>query len=234
MQGAPRREGVTSYWTILTQFSSSKEPAALWLPILCDTLAWGSATVALNLGGKTDSVAGLFTLQQLQVLSVTSLIYCTRMSLNFIIICRLMASRDRMCLNFRSMSNAASADRSVLKDSSIKFFASFSITCQNKTTKKSRKHPSCHRNCPAEAKWQKKEKRQKEISALRRLHGASAEAGGQQGRRMARGFLPSLSQHTTTEETFLNINLSDKDLGEGTAAGDLLEAENVTTGENFA
>lgn len=35
------------------------------------------------------------------------------------------------------MSNAASADRRVLKDSSIKFFASFSITCQKKSQEKS-------------------------------------------------------------------------------------------------
>lgn len=64
--------------------------------------------------------------------SITSLQYCARMSLNFIIICRLIASRERICLNFKSMSNAASADRRVLKDSSIKCFASFSITCQKK------------------------------------------------------------------------------------------------------
>lgn len=58
----------------------------------------------------------------------TSLQYWSKTSLNFIIICLLMVSRVRMCLKFNSMSNAASADRRVLKDSSIKFLASSSIT----------------------------------------------------------------------------------------------------------
>lgn len=89
--------------------------------------------------------------------SVTSLQYCARISLNFIIICRLMASRERMCLNFKSISNAASADRSVLKDSSIKFFASFSITCQKQTkTKKPRKKPLGPCNYPTKSKMSRK------------------------------------------------------------------------------
>lgn len=46
----------------------------------------------------------------------TSLQYCARMSLNFCIIWLLIASLERMCLNFRSMSKAAAADLKVLKD----------------------------------------------------------------------------------------------------------------------
>ena len=110
-------------------------------------LFWGNSTVSLNLDEKDNSVVPLLTLCQVyfhcynshRFGSVTSLQYCARISLNFIIICRLMASRERICLNFKSISNAASADRSVLKDSSIKCFASFSITWQKQTKKAKKK-----------------------------------------------------------------------------------------------
>lgn len=50
--------------------------------------------------------------------------YCARISLNFCIIWAFMASRDLICLNLRSISKAPSADLRVLKDSSMKRFAS--------------------------------------------------------------------------------------------------------------
>ena len=57
----------------------------------------------------------------------TSFPNCTKMSLNFFIICELIASRDLMCLKFKSMSKAPSADLSVLNESSMKCLASFSM-----------------------------------------------------------------------------------------------------------
>lgn len=57
----------------------------------------------------------------------TSLPYCIKMSLNFIIIWELIASLDRMFLKLSSNSNAPSADLKVLKDSLIKLIASFSM-----------------------------------------------------------------------------------------------------------
>ena len=58
---------------------------------------------------------------------LTSFPYCNRMSLNFFIICELIASRERMFLNLSSMSKAPSAERSVLKDSLMKCLASSSM-----------------------------------------------------------------------------------------------------------
>ena len=127
-------------------------------------LFWGNSTVSLNLDEKDNSVVPLLTLCQVyfhcynshRFGSVTSLQYCARISLNFIIICRLMASRERICLNFKSISNAASADRSVLKDSSIKFFASFSITWQKQTKKSQEKKLLGPCNCPTKSKMSRK------------------------------------------------------------------------------
>lgn len=127
---------INSYW-----ISSLNKRTLCWLPVACDTHIWGNSSFPeFGWGRERDStlhilpnVSYCYSIHR----SITSLQYCARISLNFIIICRLIASRERICLNFKSMSNAASADRSVLKDSSIIFFASFSITCQKK--KKSRK-----------------------------------------------------------------------------------------------
>lgn len=101
--------------------------------------------------------------------SVTSLQYCARISLNFIIICRLTASRERICLNFKSMSNAASADRRDLKDSSIKFFASFSIICQKKKSQENILHaPVIIMTRPSPPK-KGQDMSKNQISALRRI-----------------------------------------------------------------
>ena len=67
-----------------------------------------------------------WVLNKLSIVS-TSFWYWTKMSRNFCIIWLLIASLDRMCLNFRSMSKAPSADLRDWKDSSMNILASFSM-----------------------------------------------------------------------------------------------------------
>lgn len=134
---------INSYW-----ISSLNRRTLCWWPVPCDTHIWGKFQFPWIWMREREHDSTLHVLPNVFSCysihrSITSLQYCARMSWNFIIICRLIASRERICLNFKSMSNAASADRSVLKDSSIIFFASFSITCQKrKKSKKATNKPS--------------------------------------------------------------------------------------------
>lgn len=57
----------------------------------------------------------------------TSFWYCTKISRNFCIIWLLIASLDRMCLNFSSKLKAPSAERRDWNDSSMNILASFSM-----------------------------------------------------------------------------------------------------------
>lgn len=82
-------------------------------------------TITVNNGYEQVNEQLKFLFSCLQ--DCTSLQNWIRMSLNFLIRWLLMASVERMCLNFRSRSKAAVEERSVLKDWSMMLMASSSI-----------------------------------------------------------------------------------------------------------
>lgn len=82
-------------------------------------------TITVNNG--YEQVNGQFQFLFSCLQDCTSLQNWIRMSLNFLIRWLLMASVERMCLNFRSRSKAAVEERSVLKDWSMMLMASSSI-----------------------------------------------------------------------------------------------------------